>query len=141
MCVISWLVRSVSCRLVLYIGEKELLTQQLTGSSTQTQPCDNAMSMAPVYTPFGKPPTPLMTSFPFQFHTDRMLFSFCFLFYGNLSHIRFLYVASLIEYFVFSIKYKEVYFIFSNAVMADLSWCTQPLVLSTNKYYMYHVFK
>ena len=24
---------------------KELLTQQLTGSSTQTQPCDNAMSM------------------------------------------------------------------------------------------------
>ena len=25
---------------------KELLTQQVTGSSTQTQPCDNAMSMA-----------------------------------------------------------------------------------------------
>ena len=24
---------------------QELLTQQLTGSSTQTQPCDNAMSM------------------------------------------------------------------------------------------------
>ena len=29
----------------MYWG-KELLTQQLTGSSTQTQACDNAMSMA-----------------------------------------------------------------------------------------------
>ena len=28
---------------------KELLTQQLTGSSTQTQPCDNAMSMGATY--------------------------------------------------------------------------------------------
>ena len=32
-------------RLEVWVLGKELLTQQLTGSSTQTQPCDNAMSM------------------------------------------------------------------------------------------------
>ena len=33
---------------------KELLTQQLTGSSTQTQPCDNAMSMGKIRQNTGK---------------------------------------------------------------------------------------
>ena len=43
---------SKKCQLqagTIWYWGKELLTQQVTGSSTQTQPCDNAMSMAMPY--------------------------------------------------------------------------------------------